>query len=60
MTAIRNAVAEQPADARAWLTATCQHLAGERRQPNKQEALEARGQAVVDAWASQGAVDAAA
>jgi hypothetical protein len=31
LTAVRGAVSEQPADARAYLKATCQRLAGERR-----------------------------
>lgn len=58
--AVANAVAAQPADAREYLKAACQAQSGQRATPNKQEALEARGQAVVDAWANEGAVDAAA
>lgn len=58
--AVAAAVTTQPADAREYLKAACQRHSGQRLAPNKQEALEARGQAVVDAWANQGAVDAAA
>ena len=52
--AIRGAITEQPADARAYLIATCQTLVGQRKTPNKQEALEARNRAVADAWAAKG------
>ncbi|QHJ00094.1 DUF1376 domain-containing protein [Xylophilus rhododendri] len=58
--AVAAAVTAQPADAREYLKATCQRQSGQRLAPNKQEALEARGQAVVDAWASKGETHAAA
>lgn len=58
--AVAAAVTEQPADAREYLKATCQRMAGERQVINKQEALEQRGQRVVDDWAKQGAANAAA
>jgi hypothetical protein len=58
--AVAAAVTEQPADAREYLKATCQRMAGERQPINKQEALEQRGQRVVDDWAKQGAANAAA
>lgn len=58
--AVAAAVSAQPADAREYLKATCQRIAGERQAPNKQEALEQRGQRVVDDWANQGVIDAAA
>ena len=50
--AIAAAVSTQPADAREYLKATCQRLKGERL--NRQEALEQRGQSVVDDWATGG------
>lgn len=52
--AIRRAIAEQPADARAYLVATCQAQAGQRKTPNKQEALEERNRVITDAWAAKG------
>lgn len=58
--AVAAAVTEQPVDAREYLKATCQRMAGERQPINKQEALEQRGQRVVDDWAKQGAANAAA
>lgn len=57
--AVAAAVSAQPADAREYLKATCQRLAGQRQPVNKQEALEQRGQRVVDDWAHQGAAHAA-
>lgn len=51
--AVSAAVSTQPADAREYLKATCMRLKGERL--NRQEALERRGQAVVDDWATGGA-----
>ena len=51
--AVSAAVSTQPADAREYLKATCMRLKGERL--NRQEALERRGQAVVDDWAAGGA-----
>lgn len=50
--AVAAAVSTQPADAREYLKATCQRLKGERL--NRQEALEQRGQSVVDDWATGG------
>lgn len=50
--AVAAAVSTQPADAREYLKATCQRLNGERL--NRQEALEQRGQSVVDDWATGG------
>ena len=44
--AVAAAVTEQPVDAREYLKAACQHAAGQRQKPNKQEALEASNQAV--------------
>lgn len=46
--AVAAAVNEQPADAREYLKATCQHAAGQRQHPNKQEALEASNRAVLE------------
>lgn len=45
--AVRAAVKEQPADAAEYLKATCMRLAGERAPPNRQEALEATNNAVL-------------
>lgn len=50
--AVTAAVSTQPADAREYLKATCMRLKGERL--NRQEALEQRGQCVVDDWAAGG------
>lgn len=58
--AVRTTCVAQPADAAQYLKATCLHLAGKRQPVNKQEALEQRGQSVVDEWATQGVIDAAA
>lgn len=52
--AVRAAVVTQPADAASYLKATCQHAAGQRQHPNKQEALEERNRKVADAWANKG------
>lgn len=49
--AVTAAVSEQPADAREYLKAICMRLKGERL--NRQEALEKRGQGVVDDWAER-------
>ncbi|QNK68450.1 DUF1376 domain-containing protein [Variovorax sp. PAMC26660] len=57
--AVAAAVTAQPADAREYLKATCQRLKGERPSANRQEALEQRGQQVVDDWA-EGAGNAGA
>lgn len=53
--AVRAAVVTQPADAASYLKAACQHAAGQRKHPNKQEALEERNRKVADAWVNQGA-----
>lgn len=58
--AVRSAVLARPADPVQYLKATCMRAAGQRHPVNKQVALEQRGQRVVDDWASQGVVDAAA
>lgn len=52
--AVAAAVTEQPADAREYLKAICQREAGQRKTPNKQEALEERNRKIADEWASQG------
>ncbi len=52
--AVRAAVVARPADPVAYLKATCQGATGERRQPNRQEAQEARNRSVASAWAAQG------
>ncbi|MGO4151397.1 hypothetical protein AB4061_00175 [Cupriavidus sp. YAF13] len=46
--AVRAAAVTQPADVAEYLKATCQRLKGERKAPNKQEALEANNRAVAD------------
>jgi len=46
--AVRTAVVTQPADAASYLKATCQHASGQRKHPNKQEALEASNAAVAE------------
>ncbi|MFG0602461.1 hypothetical protein ACF8PL_18955 [Delftia sp. WSY_4] len=52
--AVRAAVVTRPADPVSYLKAACQGTAGERRQPNRQEALETRNRNVADAWAAGG------
>lgn len=52
--AVRSAVVTQPADAASYLKATCQHGAGQRQHPNRQEAQEERNRKVADAWAAKG------
>lgn len=52
--AVRSTVVARPADPAEYLKACCMHAAKQRANPNKQEALEQRGTAVVDAWASKG------
>ncbi|MEJ5127647.1 YdaU family protein [Comamonas sp. MYb21] len=52
--AVAAAVTEQPADAREYLKAACQHGAGQRQPVNRQEALESRNRNVADAWAAEG------
>ncbi len=51
--AVRQAVVEQPADPASYLKALCQHAAGQRQRPNKQEAIEARNRSVAQAWAGE-------
>ncbi|MFJ1256001.1 DUF1376 domain-containing protein [Cupriavidus sp. CuC1] len=51
--AVRAAVIERPADPIAYLKACCQHAAGQRKAPNKQEALEANNRAVADRLAAE-------
>ncbi|CAG2132340.1 hypothetical protein [Cupriavidus numazuensis] len=51
--AVAAAVAEQPADAREYLKACCQRLKGERKAPNRQEALEANNRAVAERLAAE-------
>lgn len=51
--AVRAAVVERPADPVAYLKATCQRMAGERRPMNRQEALEERNRAVADQAAAE-------
>jgi uncharacterized protein YdaU (DUF1376 family) len=53
--AVRTACAERPAAPAEYLKALCMRAKGERTSPNKQEALEQRGQNIVDDWANQGA-----
>lgn len=48
--AVRAAVVARPADPAEYLKATCQRMAGQRVQPSKQDALEARNRAVADSW----------
>lgn len=48
--AVRVAVVTRPADAASYLLATCQHNAGKRQAPNRQEALEARNRKVAEDW----------
>ena len=52
--AVRAAVVARPADPVSYLKAACQGTAGERRLPNRQEALETRNRNVADAWAAGG------
>lgn len=51
--AVAAAVNEQPADAREYLKACCQRLKGERKAPNRQEALEANNRAVAERLAAE-------
>lgn len=51
--AVRAAVVARPADAAEYLKATCQHAAGQRQRPNKQEALEQRNRAVAAEWVAE-------
>lgn len=58
--AVRAAVVARPADPAEYLKAVCMRSKGERATPNRQEAIEQRNQAAVDAWLrqDQGAVHA--
>lgn len=51
--AVRAAVVERPADPVSYLKAACQRMKGERRAPNRQEALEANNRAVADRLAAE-------
>lgn len=51
--AVRAAAVTQPADVAEYLKATCQRLKGERRAPNRQEALEANNRAVAEQAAAE-------
>lgn len=51
--AVAAAVVEQPADAREYLKACCQRMKGERKAPNRQEALEANNRAVAERLAAE-------
>lgn len=51
--AVRAAVVAQPADPAEYLKAACQRMKGERRAPNKQEALEANNRAVAERVAAE-------
>jgi hypothetical protein len=53
--AVRTAVVERPADPPSFLKATCQRLAGERKPPNRQEALEDRNREIARQLAQEGA-----
>lgn len=53
--AVRIAVVERPADAPSFLKATCQRLAGERKPPSRQEAIENANRKVASEWAAEGA-----
>jgi uncharacterized protein YdaU (DUF1376 family) len=46
--AVRGAVVTRPADAASYIVAACQTHAGQRKTPNKQEALEARNRQVAE------------
>lgn len=52
--AVRSAVLERPADPASFLKAACQHRAGQRTAPNRQEALEARNREVARRLAAGG------
>jgi hypothetical protein len=52
--AVAAAVSAQPADAKEYLKAACQHGSGQRSHPNKQETLEQNNRKVASDWASQG------
>lgn len=51
--AVRAAVVERPADPVSYLKAACQRMKGERKTPNKQEALEASNRAVAERVAAE-------
>jgi hypothetical protein len=51
--AVRAAVVAQPADPSEYLKATCQRMRGERKSPNRQEALEANNRAVAEQVAAE-------
>jgi hypothetical protein len=51
--AVRAADREKPIEPLAFLTATCQRIAGERRTPNKQEKLENQNRSIADELAAE-------
>jgi len=51
--AVRAAVVAHPADPSEYLKATCQRMRGERKSPNRQEALEANNRAVAEQVAAE-------
>ena len=56
--AVRSAVVERPADPVEYLKAVCMRSAGQRAQPNRQEAQESRNRAVASDWLQQQEVHA--
>lgn len=52
--AVRATVVSRPPDPASYLTAICQRVKGERKTPNRQEAIEQRNRSVADEW-TQGA-----
>ena len=59
VTVLRQAIVETPAEPKSWMTAACQRIAGTRKAPNRQEAIEARNHAGAEAWAAQGGINGA-
>lgn len=59
VTVLRQAIVETPAEPKAWMTAACQRIAGTRKTPNRQEAIEQRNHAGAEAWAAQGGINGA-
>lgn len=54
---VRVAQKDAPLDPIAFMTATCQRIAGERRTPNKQEKLENTNKAIADELAAEMGLD---
>lgn len=50
---LESAVRQRPAEPDAWIVAACKRNAGERKHPNKQEALEQRNRAVAAEWVAE-------